>query len=373
MKQSAIRNPQSAINIRVLVLAPLWYPIGRDAAGGIETFLFQLVGALAGRGCDVTLIASGDSSSAARLVPAVQHNLYDLMLEGAAGEYVYYEQRQVRLAMKMASRFDIVHSHIGPGGFVLSALPGAGERVLHTMHTPVYADMEWFVHRQPRLRLAAVSEFQAAKLRRAGARQSQVVPNGIDVDSFTFNARPTDGLLFLGRIEEGKGPDLAIEVARMLGRPLTLAGPIIDKYFFESRIEPFLGGGGRRTEIRYVGVVNYPNKVRLLGEAACMLLPFRHAESFGMVSLEAMACGTPVVALPNGALPEIVEPGVTGYLAENAGDEGQSSMASLTLQALQLERAAIREWVASRFAIDRSADSYIELYRQMCAGTPGDM
>jgi glycosyltransferase involved in cell wall biosynthesis len=369
------------MNLRVLMLAPLWYPIGRDAAGGIETFLFQLAGALVGRGCDVTLIASGDSSSAGRLVPAVQRNLYDLMLEGTAGEYVYYEQRQVRLAMKMAPRFDIVHSHIGPGGFLLSTLPGAGECVLHTIHTPVYADMEWFVRTQPHLRLAAVSEFQAAKLRRAGARSCRVVPNGIDVDSFTFNARPTDGLLFLGRIEEGKGPDLAIEVARMLGRPLTLAGPIIDRRFFESRIEPFLGAGGsraregrtggRRTEIRYVGVVDYPNKIRLLGEAACMLLPFRHAESFGMVSLEAMACGTPVVALPNGALPEIVEPGVTGYLAENAGDEGQSSLASLTLRALQLDRAAIRERVASRFGIDRSADGYIELFRQMYTGLPG--
>ena len=358
MEQSAIRNPQSTIHLRVLMLAPLWYPISRDAPGGIETFLFQLLGALVEQGCDVTLIASGDSASAARLVPVVQRNLYSLMLDGAAGEYVYYEQRQVRLAMKMASRFDIVHSHIGPGGFVLSSLPGAGERVLHAIHTPVYGDMEWFVRTQPHLPLAAVSEFQAAKLRQAGAGRCRVVPNGIDVGSFTFNARPTDGLLFLGRIEEGKGPDLAIEVARTLGRPFTLAGPITGRRFFESRIEPFLGA-----DIRYVGVVDYANKVRLLGEAACMLLPFRHAESFGMVSLEAMACGTPVVALANGALPEIVEPGITGYLAESDVEDGGKSLAGLTMSAIRLDRAAIRERVASRFSVDRSADGYIELYR----------
>jgi glycosyltransferase involved in cell wall biosynthesis len=356
-EQSAIRNPQSAIQSgpRVLMLAPLWYPIGRDAPGGIETFLFQLVSTLAERGCEVTLLASGDSSATARLVPVVERNIYGLMLDGAAGEYVYYEQHQLRLAMEMAPQSDIVHSHLGPGGFVLSGLPITGDRVLHTIHTPVYRDMEWFVGVHPHMPIAAVSEYQAARLRQAGAESCWGVPNGIDVAGFTFNAHPGDSLLFLGRVEEGKGPDLAIEVARALDRPLILAGPIVDRRFFESRIEPFLS-----PEIKYVGLVDHATKNSLLGEAACVLLPFRHAESFGMVSLEAMACGTPVVALPNGALPEIVEPGITGYLADNV--EG---LAPLALQAMLLDRAAIRERVSSRFSIDRTAEQYLELYRQM--------
>jgi len=348
------------------MLAPLWYPISKDAPGGIETFLFQLVVALGELGCEITLVASGDSLAPTRLVPAVERNLYSLMLDGAAGEYVYYEQHQLSLAVGLAPEFDVVHSHLGPGGFLLSSLPAATP-VLHTIHTPVLGDMQWFAGLHPRMQIAAVSEFQAAKLRQAGAERCWVVPNGINVSAFSFNDRPGDGLLFVGRMEEGKGPDLAIEVARALGRPLTLAGPITDGRFFKERIELFLGG-----DIKYVGVVDHNTKNRLMGEAACMLLPFRHAESFGMVCLEAMACGTPVVALPNGALPEIIENGVTGYLAgDSEGESAQAlvdALAELTNEAILLDRTAIRQQVTSRFSINRSAERYVELYRLIVDG-----
>jgi len=341
--------------VKVLMLAPLWYPISRDAPGGIETLLYRLIGALQAHGCQVALLASGDSSTDAELLPAVERNLYTLMQEGAAGEYVYYEQHQLQMALSIANEFDVIHSHIGPGGYLLDAIPGISERVLHSVHTPVYGYMEWFVHRHPLMRLATVSEQQAVKLRQAGAEHCQVVPNGIDPSDFTFNSRPGDGLIFIGRIEAAKGPDLAVAVAKALGRPLTLAGPIVDNAFFQNRIEPWLGAG-----ISYVGVVDHNTKDRLLGEAACALLPFRQAEAFGMVSIEAMACGTPVVALPNGALPEIVEPGVTGYLAE---DEG--CLKALTLQATKLDRATIRVQAITRFGIDRTATQYIALYRTL--------
>ena len=346
------------------MLAPLWYPIGREAPGGIETSLYHLIGALSRQGCEVTLLATGDSVSAARLVPVVEHNLYDLMTERAAGEYVYYEQHQLRLALEMAKQYDVVHSHIGPGGFVLSSMPDVARPVLHTLHTPVTPDLQWLVKKYPLLPLTTVSEFQAASIRGAGAKRCWVVPNGIDTSSFTFNDHPGDGLLFIGRIEAGKGPDIAIEVARTLGRPLTLAGPIVDRAFFQSRIEPSLGPA-----VRYLGMVDHATKNALMGEAACMLLPFRHAESFGMVSIEAMTCGTPVVALSNGALPEVVEQRVTGFLAEGGDDsEAIASLASLTLQATLLDRAAVRDRVISRFSIDHTALGYLQVYREI-AGT----
>jgi glycosyltransferase involved in cell wall biosynthesis len=341
--------------MRVLMLAPLWYPISRDAPGGIETFLYRLVSALVIRGCRVTLLASGDSVTDADLLSVIERNLYEQMLEGVAGEYIYYEQHQLQMACAVSADFDVIHSHIGPGGYVLTKIPGMSESVLHTVHTPVYGDMEWFAGMHPRTPLATVSEYQADKLRRAGSERSWVVPNGIDPSDFTFNGRPGDGLVFMGRMEAGKGPDLAVSVAKELGRPLALAGPIVDQAFFASRIEPFLGG-----DIRYIGVADHKTKVRLLGEAACALLPFRKPESFGMVSIEAMACGTPVVALPNGALPEIVEDGVTGYLAH---DEG--SLAALVRRAVTLDRVAVRERAAIRFSIDRTAGLYMDLYRQL--------
>jgi glycosyltransferase involved in cell wall biosynthesis len=182
-----------------------------------------------------------------------------------------------------------------------------------------------------------------------------VVHNGIDVASFEFQPRPGNGLVFLGRIEKGKGPDLAVEVARKLGRQLILAGPIVDEELFEKHIRPHLG-----EQIRYVGVVNHAEKTALLGAAACALLPFRGAEGFGMVSIEAMACGTPVVALANGALPEIVEPGVTGYLAAKEED-----LAELVGPAMELDRRNVRQRVATRFDMKVVAGKYLKLYERI--------
>jgi glycosyltransferase involved in cell wall biosynthesis len=146
-----------------------------------------------------------------------------------------------------------------------------------------------------------------------------------------------------------------------LGRPLTLAGPIVDREFYQRYVEPFLG-----PTVRYLGVVDHDTKNRLMGEAACMLLPFRHAESFGMVSIEAMACGTPVVALANGALPEIIEQGVTGYLAQGKEDtETVGSLANLILQAILLNRATVREQSAARFGMERTARLYMQIYQEI--------
>src|SRR5262249_495746 len=160
--------------------------------------------------------------------------------------------------------------------------------------------------------------------------------NGINVQAFTFEAHSGDGLAFLGRMEDEKGPDLAIRVARILGRPLTLAGPIIDEDFFISAVKPQLDH-----EIQYVGVVDHRQKTELLGKAGCVLMPSSVNEGCPIVSFEAMACGSPVVALANGALPEIVEPDLTGYVTAD-----EEALATLVTRALALDRAAIRSRVA---------------------------
>ena len=343
--------------MKILHLGPLWFPVSRDAAGGRETWLAGLIGALEKLGCRNTLLAAGDSQTPAELIPVIPRNLVALMKTGAAGEALYYQEHQLTLALARAAEFDVMHSHLSPGVFSLSAVPGIGSRVLHTQHTPVWQDFEWFIRQHPDLWLNTVSAFQARKLRAAGARRCFVVHNGIDVAAFTFQPRGT-GLAFLGRIEAGKGPDLAVTIARQLGLPLTLAGPVIDQDFFTQKIEPFLGD-----QIRYVGVVNHAQKNQLLGAAACALLPFRGAEGFGLVSIEAMACGTPVVALANGALPEVVEPGVTGYLTTREAD-----LPALVLEAVKLGRETVRQHMAARFDMSVVAGHYLELYAQIVAG-----
>ncbi len=343
--------------MKILHLGPLWFPVSRDAAGGRETWLAGLISALEKLGCRNTLVATGDSQTPAELVPVVSRNLMALMTDGQAGEAAYYQEHQLTLALARAAEFDVIHSHLSPGVYSLSAVPGIGARVLHTQHTPVWQDFEWLISQHPDLWLNTVSEFQARKLRAAGARRCFTVHNGIDVESFTFQPRGT-GLAFLGRIEHGKGPDIAVAVARQLGMPLTLAGPVIDRDLFTQKIQPYLG-----EQIRYVGVVNHAQKNELLGAAACALLPFRGAEGFGLVSIEAMACGTPVVALANGALPEVVEPGVTGYLTAR-----EEELAALVLPATKLERMLIRQRVAVRFDLSVVAGNYLRLYEQIVAG-----
>jgi glycosyltransferase involved in cell wall biosynthesis len=349
--------------MKVLHLAPLWFPVAQDSLGGVETFLTHLIRALEDLGCSSTLIASGDSQTAAELVPVIPLNLCAQMEAGSAAEYVYYEQHQLLLALQRASEFDVVHLHIGWGGYVLS---GALSRppVLHTQHNPVYGDQEWFVCEHPDLWYSTVSQFQARKFKWRGATRCHVIHNGIDVSGFTFQAQSGDGLLFIGRMEEEKGPDLALQVAQTLGRPLTLAGPIIDEEFFDRAVKPFLNG-----QIQYVGVVDHRQKTALFGQAACVLMPSRVDEGCPIVSFEAMACGTPVVALANGALPEIVEAGLTGFVTHMEG-----TLPTLVSQAVGLDRAAIRARVEARFDISVVAAHYYELYQHIATtpdSTPG--
>jgi glycosyltransferase involved in cell wall biosynthesis len=345
--------------MKVLQLCPLWFPVSPDSHGGIETLLAQLLPTMADIGCESTLIASGDSQISARLISAVPRALFHEMEIGAAGDYAWYEQQQLALAFRYAPEFDIIHSHIGPAGYALSALPGFRNRVLHTIHSPVLGDFQWFVSEHRDYRYSTVSEHQARKMRDAGAADCRAIHNGIDVHRFAFDARGGDELVFLGRMEAVKGPDLAIQVAMALGRPLTLAGPIVEREFFEREVVPKLDD-----RIRYVGIVNYREKNELFGRSACAILPFRGEEPFGLVAIEAMACGTPVVALARGALPEIVEPGVTGYLADD-----EVALAANVRKAVELDRTVVRTRVSERFDIALTAAAYMKLYSDIAGSS----
>jgi glycosyltransferase involved in cell wall biosynthesis len=339
--------------VRVLHVAPLWHPIGRDSPGGIETLLAGLVATQRSLGCEVTVIASGDSArpAGAELLAPVPIGLVAQMGAGTAWEYEYFEQESLALAVERSADFDVVHSHIGAAGFVL-------RDALHTWHNDVTDDLAWFVGRRPGLRIATVSEEQAHRLRRAGARRCEAVPNGIDLDQFTFSSLPGSGLAFLGRMEAEKGPDLAIAAARALGRPLVLAGPVIDQAFFTGHVVPGLGA-----DIHYAGVLGHHDKVELLGRSSCVLVPSRWEEAFGLVAVEAMACGTPAVGLANGALPEVIDDDVTGFTTADA-----TELADLVLRADKLDRPAVRARAAERFSIERTARRYLELYADIADG-----
>jgi glycosyltransferase involved in cell wall biosynthesis len=349
--------------MKVLHLAPLWFPVAQDSPGGIETFLTALIGALHGYGCENALLASGDSRTAADLIPAVEVNLWERVAREQAWDHPVYEQHQLLLAIENWPAFDVVHSHLGHSGYVLSGVRGLADRLLHTHHNVITPDVEWFVERHPHMRLSTVSQFQARKLRARGATGCQVVPNGLELANFPYEGRGEDGLVFMGRVKRSKGPDIAIRVARKLGRELQLAGPIADQEFFEQEIEPWLD-----TSIRYLGIVGHDRKTQLLGGATCVLMPSRWEEPFGLVAVEAMACGTPVVALGSGALPELIESGVGGFVTND-----EEELPSLVTRAMELDRARVRASVSRRFEISQVARRYLELYAEIVEPAPSSL
>jgi glycosyltransferase involved in cell wall biosynthesis len=346
--------------MRVLHVAPLWFPVVRDSSGGVETMLAGLIDEQVREGSEVTLIASGDSRTAARLVPAIPVNAVDAMAAGTTAEYPFHEQQALTLMLEMKAEFDVIHSHLGMSAFALSAVPDLRSRLLHTHHNEITPDLLWFIGQHPDLWISAVSHTSADLIRKAGARNCVVVPNGIPTDDFPVTGRPGEGLAFLGRMEAAKGPDIAIRVARESDRSITLAGPIVDDEFFATRVQPLLG-----ETVHYVGRLGHEAKCELLASSACTIVPSRCEEGFGMVAIESMACGTPVVSSGRGALAEVVEDGVTGYSAEPEG------MAERVSRAVGLDRLVVADHARERFGIARTARAYLALYERVVSTGAG--
>jgi glycosyltransferase involved in cell wall biosynthesis len=325
--------------------------VGARTPGGIETFLTQLCPAQQRQGLTVDLLASGDSDAHLPVVAAIPDCVVELMGRHEAAWYEYYEQELVLRAIDLAPDVDVVHSHIGPAGFAIAAR-NPTTRVVHTIHGQATDDLCWLLARHPELDVIAVSEAQASALRTAGGRVHAVVHNGLRTADVPFLGDDGDDLVFLGRIEPAKGPDVAIEVARRTGRPLVLAGPVIDGDYFDHHIAPMLGDG-----VTYEGVVVGEAKTELLARARCVLMPSTWQEPFGMVAIEAMTAGVPVVAFASGALAEIVEDGVSGFVGRDV-----DGLVDAVGRVGALDGQRIRRHAAERFDIDVVARRYTEIY-----------
>jgi glycosyltransferase involved in cell wall biosynthesis len=187
-----------------------------------------------------------------------------------------------------------------------------------------------------------------------------VIHHGVNSSQFTFRPQPQDYLCYLGRFTWGKGPTAAIAAAQALGLRLLLAGPA-DAYYRE-RVEPLVDG----KRVEYIGWVGGADRDRFLGNARALLYPIQEPEPFGLVLAEAMLCGTPVAAMRLGAVPEVVDEGVTGYSAASAEDYPEA-----VRKTLALDRRRVRDRAAERFSAERMARQYMEVYRQVTEGIPG--
>lgn len=330
---------------RIGLVAPPWIPTPPPAYGGIEAVVAPLAERLAARGSDVTLVAApGSTAKASRVVPGLGHLPATM---GASGE----ELAHALIAVDALADCDVVIDHCGPASAAVLAGHREG-RTLHVIHGAVdgwrgrlYANL---VRHAPQLGLIALTRAQAMAL---PVPVAGICPNGVDLARVPFRARGEGYLAFLGRISPDKGAAEAIAIARRAGMPLVMAAKCRDdeeRRHFDEHVAPHVGHG-----VEWLGEIGTEDKYRLLGGASALLFPIDWAEPFGMVMVEAMACGTPVVATRRGSVPEVVRDGVSGLVGEHAGD-----LVELVRRVSEIDRRDCRAWVRERFSVDVMARAY---------------
>jgi glycosyltransferase involved in cell wall biosynthesis len=344
--------------VRILQIAPPWFPVPPTGYGGTEQVVGLLADGLIERGHDVTLVAAGGSTSRARLrttfATAPTTRLGDATIELTHAVAAY----------RGAHGFDVVHDHTLVGA-ALGAFAGQAP-VVHTVHGPWTADASaLYAQIHDRVHLTAISHDHAGRAP-SGIRIAGVVHNGIDVAAHPFVAEPSGDLAFVGRANAEKGPLLAIEVARRLGRRLRMAIKVNEPEeheYFATQIAPAL----ETADAEVVPISSHADKCRLLGEAAVVLFPITWPEPFGLVPIEANACGTPVVAFAEGAVPEIIEHGRTGVLVPGGDLDG---FVAAVERAGRLERSTCRAVVEDRFGAAHMVARYERLYRRVTDAHP---
>jgi glycosyltransferase involved in cell wall biosynthesis len=341
--------------MKIAQIAPLWERVPPPAYGGIELIVGLLTDELVARGHEVTLFASGDSLTSAKLESI---HPQALRLDPSIKEPSIYEMLQLANVYERSGEFDLIHSHMGCVALPYSKLTQTP--TVHTLHGIFTPDNEkMFVHAKSQ---PYVSISNAQRETRLGLNHVATVYNSIDVSAHHFFpvADEPSYMAFLGRISPEKGPHLAIEIAKATGIPLKMAGKVdpFDVEYFEEQIKPQIDG----ELIQFLGEADHFMKNDLMGRAFVTLFPITWREPFGLVTIESMAAGTPVIAMNLGSVPEVVADGVSGYIC-NTVAECIEAVAKVPA----LSRAACREYVAQRFGVEQMAAGYEAVYQQILA------
>jgi glycosyltransferase involved in cell wall biosynthesis len=321
--------------------------------GGTERIVSYLTEGLVAQGHDVTLFASADSITSAKLVPCCEQAL---RLNSAIRDSIPYYMIMLDKLRQTASQFDILHFHIDQFHFPI--FHDRCPRTLTTLHgRQDLPDLKVLYEGFPDMPLVSISEAQRKPV--ANANFVGTVLHGISRDAFTPTLVPRGGYLaFLGRISPEKRVDRAIAIARALGVPLKIAAKVdrADESYFRRDIAPLLDHPG----IEFIGEINEEQKGRFLGEARALLFPIDWPEPFGLVMIEAMACGTPVLAFRQGSVPEVVDEGITGHIVDGV-DEAIRKIGRV----LALDRARVRRQFERRFTAERMVEDYLKIYEKL--------
>jgi glycosyltransferase involved in cell wall biosynthesis len=335
--------------LRIAQIAPLFESVPPRLYGGTERVVAYLCQELKRRGHDVTLFASGDSTSAVRLKPSCPTSLRISGLERFGPAYHLSMLTEV---CENAEQFDIIHYHIDYWSFPFQRMMRAP--TVSTMHSRMDQPELDSVYRYFKdLPLVSISNAQRSRL--PDLRWLGTVYHGLPERQWKFNPAPGKYLSFLGRFSPEKRPDLAIEVARRAGVPLKMAAKVdhVDREYFDTVVKPLLSTPG----IEYLGEISEPEKQQFLGEALALLFPIDWAEPFGLVMIEALACGTPVIARPCGSVPEVLKDGISGLIASDV-----DGLVEAVRKVGDLPRRFVRKEFETRFTATIMATNYEGLY-----------
>jgi glycosyltransferase involved in cell wall biosynthesis len=343
--------------VRIAQVAPLAEAVPPLLYGGTERVVAYLTEALVAAGHQVTLFASGDSETEAKLVPAAPHAL---RLEPGAHDPLAQHVHLVQLVLRKATEFDIIHFHIDH--LHLPTFAGAGVPYLTTMHGRLdLPELAALFRTFPDAPLVSISDAQRSPL--PGANFIGTVHHGLPADLLRPSLRDQGYLAFLGRVCPEKGVDKAIRIAVAAKMPLRIAAKVdkADEAYFTEVVQPMLTSPG----IEFIGEIGQTEMGGFLGGAAALLCPIDWPEPFGLVLIEAMACGTPVIAFDRGSVPEVVEDGVAGFVVQDE-TEAIAAIGRLPL----LDRRRVREVFDRRFTSARMAADYIRLYKRLIQARP---
>jgi glycosyltransferase involved in cell wall biosynthesis len=338
--------------VRIAQVAPLFERTPPKAYGGTERIVSYLTEGLVARGHDVTLFASGDSKTSARLIPGCERALRGTEVEPW---WALYHTRMLDEVYARSADFDLIHFHCDALHFPLArrmATPSVTTTHGRLDLAPIAACFAHFAS----LSFVAISEDQRRS--RPELSWRGMVHHGLPPELHTPVETPGDYLAFLGRMSVEKGCEAAFEIARRAGMPVRFAGKLDqhERAYWAEHVVPAF----ERGDADYLGEIGGAVKDRFLGGARALLFPIDWPEPFGLVMIEAMACGTPVIAFRRGSVPEVIEDGVTGFVVDDL-DEAVAAVARLD----ELDRATIRRRFEARFTVDTMIDNYLELYREL--------
>lgn len=344
----SLRDPRA--HLRVAIIAPPWVPVPPPLYGGTEAVLDYLARGLRDAGHEVVLFASGDSTCEVPILYC--RDTAAGTVDGGAVTELHHAVNAYEAIFEWGA--DVVHDHTLVGPHIARRY---GIPVVTTNHGPFVSDLGDCYRALGQLApIIAISEHHASTA--GDIRVAAVIHHGVDVDRFPVGDGSGGYALFLGRMSPDKGVHIAARIARAAGVPLKIAAKMrepAERAYFQANVEPLLGG-----EVEYVGEVGGQDKLELLAAAACLFNPIAWPEPFGMVMIEALACGTPVIATPCGSVPEIVCEGVTGFVRGS-----ESELAEALQRVGELDRTWCRKDAETRFSTQRMVADHVALYSQV--------